>query len=106
MEELMSRGGAGAAGAVAGAGAAVAAAAIRAIHASGVLMRLDPAEFLGLLARMKDPLVVTAESGVSTSTYQYMTTYKGLAFYTRSKEPLALPHDAEMVAAKSLWMPA
>jgi hypothetical protein len=107
MEDAMDGGNAGStAGATIGASTAAAAMVVQAVRASGVLMRLDPAEFLGLLARVKNPLIVAAEGGVFTSKYQYMTSYKGLAFYTKSKTPLDLPHDAELVEARTLWTPA
>jgi len=88
------------------AGAAAAAAAIaQAIKASGVLLRLDPAEFLKIVGRAPNPLVVTATGGVFTRNYQYLMGYKGLAFYTKSPEPLQLPAGAEVIAAKSIWIP-
>ncbi|MCA1613150.1 MAG: hypothetical protein LC800_03130 [Acidobacteria bacterium] len=31
--------------------------------------------------------------------------YKGLAFYTKSNAPLALPVGAEVMTAKSIWVP-
>jgi hypothetical protein len=87
------------------AGAAAAAAIARAIKASGVLVRLDPVEFLKILGRVPDPLVVAATGGVFTKNYQYLVGYKGLAFYTKSAEPLQLPASAEVIAAKSIWIP-
>jgi hypothetical protein len=89
-----------------GAGAAAAAAAIaQAIKASGVLVRLDPVEFMKIVGRLQDPLVVVATGGLFTKNYQYLMGYKGLAFYTKSAEPLQLPATAEVIAAKSIWTP-
>ena len=90
----------------AGGGAAAAAAAIaQAIKASGVLVRLDPAEFSKILSRVPDPLVVAATGGLFRTNYQYLMGYKGLAFYTKSAEALQLPAGAEVIAAKSIWTP-
>ena len=47
-------------------GAAAAAAIANAIKASGVLLRLDPTEFLKIVGRAPDPLVVTATGGLFT----------------------------------------
>ncbi len=91
---------AGAAGA-AGAAAAIA----QAIKASGVLVRLDPEEFLKILGRIPDPLLVVATGGMFTKNYQYLMGYKGLAFYTKSAGPLQLPATAEVIAAKGIWIP-
>lgn len=88
----------------AGAGAAAAAAIANAIKASGVLVKVEPEEFRKLLERQRDGLVVVAESGVFGTKYEYLTSYKGLAFHTRSKEALPLG-SAEVVAAKSISIP-
>ena len=36
------------------------------------------------------------------STYQYLTSYKGLTFYTKSSAPLNLTWGTEVVLAKSI----
>jgi hypothetical protein len=89
----------------AGGGAAAAAAIADAIRASGVLVRVQPAEFAKILARAKDPLVVVAEAGLFTRKYQYLTSYKGLAFFTSSKEAVPLPDDVEVVTANKIYIP-
>jgi len=86
-------------------GAAAAAAIAMAIKASGVLVRLAPGEFSRVLNRAKDPLVVIAQSRFFGTKYQYLFSYKGLAFFTKSKTPLALPTGCEVVAAGGIWIP-
>ena len=89
-----------------GAAAAGAAGAIlRAIKASGVLVRVAPDEFSRILTRARDPLVVVAEGGLFRTKYRYLLGYKGLAFYTRSNAPLTLPPEAEVVKAGGIWIP-
>jgi hypothetical protein len=90
----------------AGAGAAAAAAAIaQAIKSSGVLVRVEPQEFSKILSRTRDALVVTAQGGVFSKNYQYLISYKGLAFFTKSDSPLPLPAGCETVAANSINIP-
>jgi hypothetical protein len=84
---------------------AAAAAIVKAIKASGVPVNLDPAEFLKILGRVPNPLVVAATGGLFTKNYKYLMGYKGLALYTKSAEPLQLPSGAEVIAARSLWTP-
>jgi hypothetical protein len=92
--------------AAAGAGAAVAAAAIaQAIKASGVLVRVEPDEFIKIAGRTKAPLVIAAKGGFFRTYYTYLTSYKGFAFYARSKVPLQLPRDTELVGARGIWIP-
>jgi hypothetical protein len=87
-------------------GAAVAAAAIaNAIKASGVVVNVKPEDFAAVLRRTERPLVVAAEGGLFSTSYKYLTSYKGLAFYTKSRAPLALPADAEVVRAQGISIP-
>jgi hypothetical protein len=90
----------------AGASAAGAAAAVaNAIKASGVLVRVAPEEFLKILNRAKDPLVVVARGGWLGDNFRYLTSYKGLAFYSGSPQALSLPTGCEVVTAKSIQIP-
>lgn len=90
----------------AGAAAGAAAAAIAdAIKASGVLVRVEPEEFRMILKRQADPLVVHAAGGYFKTHYQYLTSYKGLAFFTRSSEPLDLHAGVELIRAGSISIP-
>lgn len=94
----------GAGGAAAAGGAATMAIA-EAIKASGVIVRVEPNEFLGILQRQPKPLVVHATGGFFSTNYQYLSSYKGLAFFTKSPAPLALPPDVEVVHARKIWIP-
>ena len=86
-------------------GAAAAAAIAQAIKASGVVIRLNPEEFRKVMIRMQDPLVVIAEGGMFSANYQYLMSYKGLAFYTKSDTPMELPAGAEVVRSERIWIP-
>jgi hypothetical protein len=87
-------------------GAAAHAAAIaNAIKASGVFVRVDAGEFLGILRRTEEPLVVTATGGVFKKHFRYLTSYKGLAFFTKSPAELVLPPRVEIVRARSIAIP-
>lgn len=90
-------GGAAAAGAIA--------AAIQATKASGVIVKLNSDDFVTLIHRMESPLIVTASGGMFKKNYQYLVSYKGLAFFTKSDEKLPLPGGTELVAAKTIWIP-
>jgi hypothetical protein len=76
-----------------------------AIKASGVVVRVAPEDFLALLRRADAPLVVTGQGGVFRKHHRYLTSYKGLAFFTRSPEPLGLPSRVEVVAAQAISIP-
>jgi hypothetical protein len=79
---------------------------IQAIKASGTLIRIEPSEFQKLINKSESPLVITAPGGIFTSYIRYLTSYKGLTFYTQSAAPLSLPSKAEVVAARTIWIPS
>ncbi len=88
-------------------GAAAAAAAIaQATKASGVIVCAEPREFLRILERQEGPLVVHTKGGFFNTNYQYLTSYKGLAFFTKSDAALGLPADTELVKAEKIWVPS
>ncbi|WP_254507281.1 hypothetical protein [Anatilimnocola floriformis] len=92
----------------AGAGAAAAAAAVmNAVAAAGGLIRLAPEEFQSLLYRAEDPLVVYSNQWVlfTYGAHNYLMPYRGVNFVTRSVEELILPKGAEVIVAKSLYLP-
>jgi len=81
------------------------AAAVNAIRASGVVVRLEPVEWLAVLRRTEGPLVVVATGGVFKKHVRYLTSYRGLAFFTKSEQPLVLPNRTEIVEARSISVP-
>ena len=91
---------------VGGSEAAIYAAIAQAVKASGVIVHIQPEDFLKILTRTKEPLVVAARGGTIKKNFQYLTGYKGLAFFTKASEPLMLPGGAEVVSAKQIWIPA
>ena len=93
------------AGAGAGAAAGAAAAAVaQAIKASGAIVRIYPQDFLAILSRNTGGLVVQSHGGILSSKFQYLTSYKGLVFYTESQTMLPLPNGIELIAADKIWI--
>src|SRR2546423_4269186 len=66
-----------------------AAAAIRkAIKASGVIVHIDAVELSNILRKTDQPLLVYSPPRLLTRSHQYLTSYKGLAFFTKSSEQI------------------
>lgn len=82
-----------------------AAATANAIKATGTIVQMEPDDWLSLVERIAEPLVVMGTGGVLSKHYQYLVGHKGLAFFTKSVEKLPLPPQAELVAAKKIWIP-
>jgi hypothetical protein len=90
----------------ANAGAAAAAAAIaQATKASGVIVRVGPDDFLHILDQNDEPLVVHATGGFFSVKHQYLTSYRGLAFFTKSNAEIPLPEHCQLVEAQKIWIP-
>lgn len=86
------------------AGAGVAAFA-NAIKATGVVVSMSESNFQELLKRIDKPLIVHSKEGRFSTSFQYLVSYKGLAFLTRSSNPISLPPNAEIILAKKIWVP-
>jgi hypothetical protein len=78
----------------------------QAVKASGVIVRVEPRDFLQVLQRQERPLVVHATGGFFSTSYHYLTSYKGLAFFCKSETPLNLPRDVELIVARKIWIPS
>ena len=91
-------------GAAAGATAAAAAIA-QATKASGVIVKVNPSDFLTILGKQEAPLVVSATGGFLSTHYDYLTSYKGLAFFTQSTDLIEMPSSVELVQAEKIWIP-
>jgi len=72
----------------------------------GPVVVMEPDEFLKILNRQEEPLVVYATGGLFRARHSYLTSYKGLTFYTKSAEPLRLPPRSEIINAKGVFMAA
>lgn len=87
------------------AGAAAAAAAIaRAIKASGTLVRVEPEDFQALVDRNAQGLIVHSAPGVFSG-HKYLMSYKGLAFYTSTRDAIHVPSTCQVVEARKIWIP-
>jgi hypothetical protein len=90
----------------ASAGAAGAAAAIaQATKASGVIVRVRADDFMRIIQLNSEPLVVETTGGFFRVTYRYLTSYRGLAFFTKSDARLSLPAKCQVVQADRIWVP-
>ncbi|MGI9078173.1 MAG: hypothetical protein ACR2G6_12730 [Gemmatimonadaceae bacterium] len=78
---------------------------INANKASGVIVRVSAADFMAVLKRAESPVVVVARGGMLKKHFRYLTSYKGLAFYTTSPAAIVLPRSVEAVQAEKIWIP-
>ena len=97
--------GAMAGGMAASSGAAAQAAIANAIRASGAIIHVEEIDFMTILQKMDKPLVVCSSSTFLSTKYYYLTSYKGLIFYTRTSSPLMLRPGTEIINAKKIWIP-
>ena len=77
----------------------------QAVKATAGLIRIDAAEFQNILNRTENPIVVIAEGGFFSKSTRYLTSYRGFILYTQTRDPLHIPGRAEILRARSLWLP-
>jgi hypothetical protein len=85
--------------------AAVAIAIANALKASGVVVRVEPEDFLKILGKIEQPLVLQATGGIFSTRYQYLVSYKGFAFFTKTRTPIQLSFGTETVLVNKIWIP-
>ena len=90
----------------AAAGAAIAAAIANAIKASGAVVRVRHEDFANILSRVEKPLVIYNKGGFFTTKHQYLVSYKGFVFYTKTSNQIDLPRSVEVIIAESIWIPS
>ncbi len=68
-------------------------------------MRVQPEDFQKILTRQEEPLIVRAEGGFCGFAYKYLTSYRGLAFFCKSREELRLLARSQLILAEKMSMP-
>ena len=76
-----------------------------AIKASGVLLQVSAEDFQKIVKQSEKALIVHATSKIVRTRHTYLTSYKGLAFYTKVWDPLALLGNIELIEAKKITIP-
>lgn len=77
-----------------------------AIKAFGAIVKVDSTVFMSIVSKVNDPLVIRAQEKIFTRVVnKYLTTYKGLIFYTETRENLSLPAATEMMKADRILIP-
>ena len=77
-----------------------------AVGAIGLTVHMEPKEFVRILQRSGGALVVhSKETKWFQVNYSYLTSYRGLVFFTNATTPLQLPSDTELIQAKTIWVP-
>ena len=85
--------------------AAIAAAIANAVKASGAIVRVRPEDFANIFRRVEKPLVIYSKGGLFTTKHQYLISYKGFVFYTKTSEEIVFPKSVEVIVAESIWIP-
>lgn len=81
---------------------------VHATHApkmNGVFIKLQPEDFQNLLNRNEGLAVVTTSTSFFGTTFAYVTSYKGLVFYCKSKSQLSIASRHETIVAQSVSLP-
>lgn len=72
---------------------------------NGVFVKLQPEDFQNLLSRNEGLAVVATSTTFFGTTYTYVTSYKGLVFYCKTKSQLSISSRHETIVAQSISLP-
>jgi hypothetical protein len=86
-------------------GAAAVHAYIEATKAVGAIVHVTPEAFQDLVARAEKPLIVHARGGMFRRCDQYLMSWRGLIFFTKSDAPIDLSPRAELIEARKIAIP-
>jgi hypothetical protein len=81
------------------------AAVIQAVRASGAIVSVPPDEFQRLLERNVQGLVVHTQGKHFSRRHKYLMGYRGLVFYTTSREALSVPRTVQVLETRTIWIP-
>ena len=87
-------------------GGGAAAAIANAIKASGAIVRLKEEDFIKVISRSDNPVIIVSRGGFMRKDFDYLTAYKGFIFYVRTKEEMNLPGNSEIISAQQIWIPS
>jgi hypothetical protein len=68
----------------------------------GTGVRVKVEDFLSILSKNQDPLVIVTSEGLFTKIYKYITAYKGFVFFTESLDRLDFNSNTEIIYAQNL----
>ena len=86
-------------------GAAAVHAYIEATKAVGAIVHVEPAVFQDLVSKADRPLVVHARGGIFKRADQYLMSWRGLVFFTKSETAVELSPRAELIEARKISIP-
>jgi hypothetical protein len=68
----------------------------------GTGVRLKCEDFLNIIAKNPEPLVIVTVEGFFTKIYKYATAYKGFIFFTESLDRFEFDSNVEVIQAQSI----
>lgn len=78
---------------------------MRAVKSFGILVKLSHNDFLALVEKDANALILKTRSKMWFFGYRYLISYKGFAFYTNSTLELKLPKDREIMLIDRIVIP-
>jgi hypothetical protein len=77
----------------------------QALKMNGVFVQLTKEDFGKLINENEDLIIVVSKIGLFTTQYLHLTSYKGLVFYCKCKEPLPISSKNETIYSNSISLP-
>ena len=68
----------------------------------GTGVRIKEEDFMTIVSKSEEPLVIETAEGFFTKIYKYATAYKGFVFFTESLNKLHFTAHTEIIQAQSI----
>jgi len=76
-----------------------------ALKMNGVFVQLTPDDFQNLINRNEGLMIVVSKTGLFTTQFLHLTSYKGLVFYCKAKAPFSISSKNETIYSNSISLP-
>jgi hypothetical protein len=90
------------------AGAVIAAGAAQVQNAqkmSGVFVSITPEAFAHILGKSENLLVIETKTGIFTTKWMYLLSYKGFVMYCKTSQQMGIPSRHEKIYSSSVQLP-
>lgn len=77
----------------------------QALKMNGVFVQLTIEDFKKLISKNEGLVIVVSKTGLFTTRYLHVMSYKGLVFYCKCKEPLPISSKNETIYSNSISLP-
>lgn len=78
---------------------------MQATRSFGIITQVGRETFIEIIGRQDKPLILESTGGIFRKHYRYLTSYKGITFFTKCYNAVNLPTNAEIIKVHNIRIP-